>query len=125
MRDCFQHSLEGHSETSNDQALLSPFYHYIKMKAHMTVGREGTLYPGVDCPPHTHTNFDYVHRDKVGENVSSIHLKGFQKLQITRLFSIPFIMTQKLKRTGGLRGGVHCPGLECPPTAFAQFRGFH
>ena len=34
MRNCFQYPLEGHSETSNDQALLNPFYHYIKMKAY-------------------------------------------------------------------------------------------
>ena len=35
-------------------------------------------------------NSDYVHRHEIGEIVSSILLKGFQKLQITRLFSIPF-----------------------------------
>ena len=41
----------GHSETSNDQALLSPFDHYIKMKAYMRVEEGGgTLYPWVDCP---------------------------------------------------------------------------
>ena len=50
MRNCFQHSLEGHSETSNDQALLNPFDHYIKMKAYMRV-EGGTLYSGVDCSP--------------------------------------------------------------------------
>ena len=33
MRNCFQYPLEGHSETSNDQALLIPFDHHIKMKA--------------------------------------------------------------------------------------------
>ena len=49
MRNCFQFPLEGHSEISNDQALLNPFYHYIKMKAYMRVGG-GTLYPGVDRP---------------------------------------------------------------------------
>ena len=47
MRNCFQHPLEGHSETSNDQALLNPFDHSIKMKAYMRV-EGGTLYPGVD-----------------------------------------------------------------------------
>ena len=100
MRNCFQCPLEVHSETSNDQALLNPSYHYIKMKAYMMVGGEGSLYPGVDCPPPPpppQANIDYVHRDQMGENVSSILLKGFQKLQITRLFSIPFIMTRKSK----------------------------
>ena len=53
MRNCFQYPLEGHSETSNDQALLNPFYHYIKMKAYLRLEGVGggTLYPGVDCPP--------------------------------------------------------------------------
>ena len=37
MRNCFQYPHEGHSETSNDQALLNPFDHYIKMKAYMRV----------------------------------------------------------------------------------------
>ena len=50
MRNYFQSPLEGHSETSNDQAPLNPFYHYIKMKAYMRV-EGGTLYPWVDCPP--------------------------------------------------------------------------
>ena len=38
MRNYFQHPLEGHSDTSNDQALLSPFDHYdhyVKMKEYM------------------------------------------------------------------------------------------
>ena len=60
MRNCFQHSLEGHSETSNGQVFLNPFHHYIKMKAYMRVEGGGTLYPGVDCPP-----IDYVHRDEI------------------------------------------------------------
>ena len=41
--------LEGHSETSNDQALLIPFDHHIKMKACTMVEGWGTLYPGVKC----------------------------------------------------------------------------
>ena len=49
----------------------------------------GTLYPGVECPRLLHVNSDCVHRDVIEEIVSSILLKGFQKLQITRLFSIP------------------------------------
>ena len=95
MRNCFLHPPEGHSETSNDQALLNPFDHYIKMKAYMRVGLEGgTLYPGVDCPPPQPPPYiDYVHRDEIGEIVSSILLKGIQKLQMTRLFSIPLIIT--------------------------------
>ena len=36
----------------------------------------GTLYPWVDCPPLLHVNSDYVHRDKIGEIVFSILLKG-------------------------------------------------
>ena len=47
MRTCFQYPLEGHSETSNDQALLNPFDHYINMKAYMRVevGVGGRLSP--------------------------------------------------------------------------------
>ena len=46
MRNC----AEGHSETTNNQALLIPFGHYIKMKAYMRVGG-GELYPWVDSSP--------------------------------------------------------------------------
>ena len=68
------------------------------MKAYSRVvglggGGSGTHYPGVDCPHVRQANIDYAHRDKIGEIVSSIFLKGFQKFQITRLFSIPFIIT--------------------------------
>ena len=45
MRNCFQHPLEGHSETSNDKALLNPFDHYIKMKAYMRVEGGGDTLP--------------------------------------------------------------------------------
>ena len=62
MRDCFQYPHEGHSETSNDQALLNPFDHYLKMKAYMRVEVVGTLYPGVDCP---HPPTEFVHRDEI------------------------------------------------------------
>ena len=89
MKNCFQYPLEMLSETSNDQTLLNPFYHYIKMKVYMRVGW-GTIYPGVDCPP---TPIDKVHRDEIGEIVSCILLKGIQKLQMTRLFSVPLIIT--------------------------------
>ena len=54
MRNCFQYSLEGHSETSSDQALLSPFYHYIKMKAYMRAGGGDTLPRGRLSPPPYH-----------------------------------------------------------------------
>ena len=50
MRNCFQYPHEGHSETSNDQALLNSFDqrdHYIKMKAYMRVeGGGGHFTPG-------------------------------------------------------------------------------
>ena len=56
MRNCFQSPLEGHSETSNDQAPLNPFDHYIKIKAIMRVGGEGgdTLPWGRLSPPPYH-----------------------------------------------------------------------
>ena len=71
------------------------------MKAYTRAGWGGggwrglvlTLYPGVDCSPVSQANIDYVHRDEIAEIVSSILLNGFQKLQITRLFSIMFITT--------------------------------
>ena len=55
------------------------------MKAYMRVGGGGgggAPYPGVDSPPHPkpQANIDYVHRDEIGEIVTSICLKGFQKL---------------------------------------------
>ena len=46
MRNCFQYPHEGHSETSNDQALLNPFCHCIKMKAYMRVDGGGHFTPG-------------------------------------------------------------------------------
>ena len=49
-------------------------------------GGGGTLYPGVDC---LHPPTDYVHRDEIWEIVSSILMKGIQKLQMTRICSIP------------------------------------
>ena len=98
MRDCLQYSFEGLSETSNDQGWGG-----------------GTLYPKEDCPPPP-TTTDYVHRGLTGEIVSSILLKGIQKLQMTRLFSIPFDHYIKLKaymRVGG--GGAFNPGVDCAP----------
>ena len=65
--------------------LLNPFDHNIKMKAYEGLGggEGGNTLPQGRLSP----NIDYVHRDEVGEIVSSILLKGFQKL--TRLFSFP------------------------------------
>ena len=65
----------------------------LKMKEYIRDEGGWTLYPGVGSPPLLQVNSDYVHRDEIGEIVSSIILKGFQKLQITRLFSILFIIT--------------------------------
>ena len=42
MRNC----AEGHSETTNNQTVLIPFDHYIKMKAYMRVGGGGHFTPG-------------------------------------------------------------------------------
>ena len=54
MKHCFQYPLEGHSETSNDQALLNPFYHCIKMKAYMRFEGSGDTSPrGRLSPPTT------------------------------------------------------------------------
>ena len=55
----------------------------------MRVEGGGTLYPGVDC-------LVTVHRDDIGKIVSCILLKGIQKLQITRFFSIPLHPTPPL-----------------------------
>ena len=52
MRNCFQYPLEGHSETSNDQAYLNPFDHYIKMKAYMRVEGWGDTLPRGRLSPH-------------------------------------------------------------------------
>ena len=60
MKNCVQYPLEGYSETSNDQVLLNPFYHCIKMNAYMRVGGAGgTPYPGVDCSPPPPTTGKY------------------------------------------------------------------
>ena len=90
MRNYFKYPLEEFSETTNNQALLFPFI-ITKMKACMRAeggGLRGTLYPGVDCPPPPH-----VHRGETSEIVSSILLKGIQKLHMTRLSSIPLNIT--------------------------------
>ena len=81
MRNCFQHPLEGHSETSNDQALLNPFDHYIKMKPYMRVeGGGDTLTRGRLYPPPPHP-IDYVNRDEICEIVCSILLRGLRNFK--------------------------------------------
>ena len=52
MRNCFQYPLEGFSEASNDQALINPFDHYIKMKANMRVEGGDTSTRGRLSPPY-------------------------------------------------------------------------
>ena len=75
MRNCFQHPLQ----TSNDQAPLKPFDHYIKIKAYIRVGGEPRGRLSAPPPP-----IDKVHREEIGEIASSHLLKGIQKLQKTR-----------------------------------------
>ena len=81
------------------------------MKAYMRVGvgdalLRGRLFPPPPPPPPP-ANIDYVHRGEIGENVSSILWKIFQKLQITRLFSIPLGSWQKNERVQEGRGVGH------------------
>ena len=64
-RNCFQYPLEGHSETSNDQTLLNPFDHYIKMKAYMRVGGGDTLPQGRLFPPPLLTMFIVTRYEKL------------------------------------------------------------
>ena len=90
----FQVSPGGLSETSNKQVILNHFKNNIKMKEYMNIEAGETLYPGVECLPLLQDNLYFVYRDEIEKNISSIFLKGFQKLQITRLFSIPFIITK-------------------------------
>ena len=53
----------------------------------------GTLYPGVECPPLPQVNSDSVHRDEIGEIISSILLKGFLEISDNQALLIPFIIT--------------------------------
>ena len=41
MRNSFRYCLEGHSEISNNEALLNRFYHNVKMKAYIGGGGGG------------------------------------------------------------------------------------
>ena len=106
--------LEGLSNTANNQAILNPFHHNIKMKEYMKVWGGGPFYPRAECPPLLQVNSDCVHRDETGEIVSSILLKGYQKLQTTRPFSIPFIITKEYIKVELGRGTLY-PGVDCPP----------
>ena len=53
----------------------------------------GTLNPGVEYHTLPQVNSDCVRKDEIWEIVSSILLKGIQKLQTIRLFWIPSIIT--------------------------------
>ena len=78
MRNCFLYPLEGHSETSNDQALLNPFYHCIEMKAYMRIEERGDTLPrGRLSPPlpPPQANIDFVHRDEIMRNCFQYPLK--------------------------------------------------
>ena len=68
-------------------------------------------------------NTDYVHRDEIGELVSSILLNGSRKLQITRLFSIPCIISTNEKVHEGCcwGGGTIYPGVETRYENYFQY----
>ena len=113
-RNCFQYPLEGHSETSNDQALLNPFDHYIKKKAYMRVevGWEETLYPGVDFPPPLPL-IEYVHRDEIGELFPASSWRAF------RNFKWPGSSQSlwSLHKNESIQEGMDTlpQGVDCPP----------
>ena len=75
----------------------------------------GRLPPPRLPPPPPQANINYVHRDEIGENVSSILLKGFQKLQITLGSSQSLLSLQKIKEYIRVEGGTLYPGVDCPP----------
>ena len=79
-------------------------------------GRGGGTLPQV--------NSDYVHRDEIGETVSRILLKGFQKLQITRLFSIPFIITLKWIEYKSVEGWGTMSWIRTPPPPLPNIEFF-
>ena len=87
MRHCFQYPLEGHAETSNDQALFNPFYHCIKMKAYMRV--EGGHFTLGRLSPPTHTH----HRDEIMRNCFQYPLEGLSETSNDQALLIPFIIT--------------------------------
>ena len=59
----------------------------------------------VECPPLLQVNSDCAHRDEIGEIVSSILLKGFQKLQITIPLSLH--KNESIHDSWGPGGGEH------------------
>ena len=95
MRNCFQYTLEGHSETSDYQALLNPFYHCIKMKAYMRVecGGGGDTLPRSRLSHLPQANIDYVHRDEIMRNCFQYPLEGLSETSNNQGFLIPFIIT--------------------------------
>ena len=114
MRNSFQHPLEGHSKTSNEEALLNPFDHYIKMKACMRVEWGGALYPGVDCPLPPLTLF-----------IGTIHEKLFSVSwwRASRNFKWPgssqslwSLHKNESMHEGCEGGGTLYPGVDCHPT---------
>ena len=113
MRNC----AEGHSESTNNQALVIPFGHYIKMKAYMRVGGGGNFTLGRFLPPTPPIPTDHVHSDEIGEIVSSILLKGIQKLQITRLFlqSLQLLHKNESIHEGWGGGGTLYFRVDCHP----------
>ena len=79
------------------------------MKAYMRVEGRGTLNPGVEYLPLPQVNSNCVHSDEIWEIVSSILLKGIQKLQMIQAFLNPFYHYIKIKaytRVKGKWGGV-------------------
>ena len=90
MRNCFQYSLVGHSETSNDQAFLNPFDHYIKMKAYMRVEVGGGPLPQGRLSP----SINYVHRDERDmRNCFQHPLEGHSETINNQALLLPFIIT--------------------------------
>ena len=87
-------SLEGHSETSNDQALLNPFDHFIKMKAYMRV----------DCFQHSLEGHSESSNDQALLNLFDQYIKMKAYMRVER--------------------GTLYPGVDCPPllTMFLETR---
>ena len=93
MRNCFQYPPEGHSETSNDQeAFLSPFHHYIKMKENIKAewGVGETLYPRVDYLPLPQVNSMFI--ETRHKNCFQYLLEGLSETSNNQALLIPFII---------------------------------
>ena len=129
MRNCFQHPLEGHSETSNDQALLNPFYHYIKMKAYMRVGGGGTLPWGRLSPPHYHRQIltmSIGHSPAIGDTLTQATVSHPTDQPRGTLWPRLQCHPTTTELRGMLQPRLHCPTkLRCTLTqaAAVQLRG--